>query len=472
MKKQISIIALCLLMGGNMLAQKPWDNGKLQVSNNGHFLQHENGTPFFWMGDTSWLLWQHLDRDEIKKYIEDRKAKGFNVIQCIFHQFFAHKNAYGYYAFANDDITQPIHTPGNDPNDKAQYDYWDHVDYVISLAEENGMYVAIAPTWSQFVLRDKKITPAKAEIFAAHLADYYKSHPNIIWMNGGSAKLDKNEDVWETIGKTIKRFDPNHLMTFHTYGRSQSSDRWHNASWLDVNMFTSGHRNYSQDDTQKAYGEDNWRYAIEDWAKKPAKPTIDGEASYENLHQGLHDHTQPTWTDNDVRRYAYWSVFAGSCGHIYGENSVRQVYVEGRFKAESGAQISFFEALQQPGASQMQHLKNLVLSRPYFERVNAQHLLVDEGEKYDRIIVSRGKDYLMAYNHTGRAFTLKLGNIEGETLNVWWYNPVNGEATSKGTVKNKGEKTFKAPKAKDHTDWVLVLDNAEKSFAAPGKTLQ
>jgi hypothetical protein len=27
-----------------------------------------------------------------------------------------------------------------------------------------------------------------------------------------------------------------------------------------------------------------------------------------------------------VRRYAYWSVFAGSCGHTYGHNAIMQFY--------------------------------------------------------------------------------------------------------------------------------------------------
>lgn len=40
--------ALCANGEGN---RKPWDNGKLTVSNNKRFLQHENGAPFFWLGD-------------------------------------------------------------------------------------------------------------------------------------------------------------------------------------------------------------------------------------------------------------------------------------------------------------------------------------------------------------------------------------------------------------------------------------
>lgn len=471
--KYCIFIFLFALSSNLVYSQKPWDNGKLKISANGRYLQHENGNPFFWMGDTSWLLFQRLNREEVKNYFENRKAKGFNVIQCIFLQSHTHQNPYGDYAYANNDLTQPIHTMGNDPNDAEQYDYWDHVDYVVDLAQQYGFYLAIAPTWSQLVLRDKNITVQKAEIFTAHLADHFKDQPNIIWINGGSAKPNVNTDVWEAIGSTLKKYDPNHLITFHPFGRMQSSERFHADAWLDFNMFTSGHRNYDQDDTAKKFGEDNWKYVLDDLSKSPKKPTIDGEPSYESLPQGLHDHSMPYWNDKDVRRYAYWSVFAGACGHVYGQNSVRQVYKEGENKAESGAKISFFPALDDAGSFQMQYLKKLILSRPYFERVNDQSLLVDEGEKYNRILVTRGNDYLMAYNHTGRDFTLKMGGISGDKVNMWWYNPKTGEIINKGSIKNAGTVKFKAPKNKsENTDWVLVLDDASKGFKAPGIVIE
>lgn len=42
----------------------PWSNGELLVSEEGRYLKHRNGTPFFWLGDTGWLLPERLNRDE------------------------------------------------------------------------------------------------------------------------------------------------------------------------------------------------------------------------------------------------------------------------------------------------------------------------------------------------------------------------------------------------------------------------
>ena len=468
--KKLNILIVLLILSTYINGQAPWDKGKLMVSENSRYLQHENGDPFFWLGDTGWLLFQRLNRGETKLYFENRKEKKYNVIHCIFLQFFHHTNAYGDSAFVNGDMSLPAITPGNDPNDATQYDYWDHVDYMVDLAAQYGIYMAIAPTWSHLVYKDTSITTEKAELFAAHLANHFKDKPNIIWINGGSSKGERNTDIWELIGSTIKKNDPNHLMTFHPFGRMQSSTWFNNSSWLDVNMFVSGHRNYKQDNTDTAFGEDNWRYAMNDLSKIPLRPTLDGEPSYENLPQGLHDQTQPYWVASDVRRYAYWSVFAGACGHVYGENTVRQVHLQGVNKPESGAKLDYFEALNAEGAFQMQYLKNLVLSRPYFERFNDQSVVVgDEGEKYEHILVSRGNDYLMAYTYTGREFTIQMGKISGEKVNAWWYDTRTGEAYNIGEYTNKGTATFNPPGVKfNGNDWVLVLDNVAKKFDKPG----
>ena len=56
-------VSFFLIMTFSSHAQ-PWEqHGPLGVSENGHFLVHEDGTPFFWTGDTPWALFT-LDRLE------------------------------------------------------------------------------------------------------------------------------------------------------------------------------------------------------------------------------------------------------------------------------------------------------------------------------------------------------------------------------------------------------------------------
>nr|GFC05114.1 hypothetical protein [Tanacetum cinerariifolium] len=205
----------------------------------------------------------------------------------------------------------------------------------------------------------------------------------------------------------------------------------------------------------------NWKYQQADYALKPVKPSIDGEPSYEGIPQGLHDITQPRWTDADVRRYGYWSVFAGAFGYTYGQNSVMQMHSSFDKGSAYGSSELWSSAIHAPGSAQMQYLKDLMLSRPgYFERVPDQSLIAgDAGQKYNRLLATRGKNYAFIYTYNGREMKVNLGKIAGAKVKASWYSPRDGKTTAIGTFANKGTREFNPPgEQKDGNDWVLVLD--------------
>lgn len=53
---------------------------RLKVSKNNRYLVKEDGSPFFYLGDTAWELFHRLNREEADLYLRNRAAKGFNVI--------------------------------------------------------------------------------------------------------------------------------------------------------------------------------------------------------------------------------------------------------------------------------------------------------------------------------------------------------------------------------------------------------
>ncbi len=113
-----------------------------------------------------------------------------------------------------------------------------------------------------------------------------------------------------------------------------------------------------------------------------------------------------------------------------------------------------------PGASEMIHLKNLMLSQSFFERVPDQSLIVTNGKKYDFLAATRGKKYALIYNYNGRNMEINAGKIEGKNISAQWFNPRNGSYTNIGTFKNSGIITFDPPgEMQDGNDWVLVLES-------------
>ncbi len=429
---------------------------EIEVSENGHFFQTADGSPFFWLADTGWLTFKKLDREAINTYFEDRKNKGFNIIQIMTMHSEEMVNIYGDSAVVNKDVSKPLVTEGSRFKNPDEYDFWDHVDYALDLAEDKNLFLALVPIWGTSV-KGGKVNLEQAKAYAAFLADRFKSRKNIIWLNGGDTPGEENKAIWNAIGNILHAKNPKWLITFHPFGRTDSSDNYHHEEWLDFNMFQSGHRRYDQETTGRMYAQDNYKFVNVDFNLKPTKPTLDGEPSYEGIPQGLHDTLQPLWNSNDVRRYAYWSVFAGGAGFTYGHNAVMQMFRPGD-KPAYGNKKAWSDAINDPGAKQVHHVKDLILSFDYFNRIPDQTLVVNQGEKYQYMAATRGNDYALIYTYTGREMTIQMGKIEGAEVKASWFNPRNGESTSIGTFHNTGSLDFDPPgDPKDGNDWVLVL---------------
>jgi len=444
MKKYFTIALLFATLFSNAQLQP------LKVSVNKRYFATKDGKPFFWLGDTGWLLFKKCTKEEAIKYLDDRKAKGFNVIQVMLLHELNITDAYGDSALLNKNIATP--------NLKGKYNFWDNVDFVIEEASKRNIYMALVPIWGGNI---KSVSVEQTKIYAAFLAERYKKKSNIIWLNGGDIKGGDALDKWNMIGNTIRSIDKNHLIGFHPRGRNSSSAWFHNEAWLDFNMFQSGHKSYEQDTASNEtlhYGEDNWRYVNEDYKLTPIKPTFDGEPSYENIPHGLHDSAEKRWTADDVRRYAYWEVFAGGAGFTYGNNSVMQFYRKGHKDMSFGANKNWDDELNTPGAGQMKYLKELMLSKSYFDRMPDQSLVVDNGEKYNRIMATQGKGYAMFYVYNARLFTIATTKLNFLPKKATWFNPVDSQV-----IVIKGYKsttnTFDPPgEKKNGNDWVLILE--------------
>ena len=213
MKKTLLTVLLALLTAtATQAAKKPWENGRLTVR--GQYLVHENGTPFFWLGNTAWLLPERLNRDEVEFFLTRESEEGYNVEQIqVLDSNYPTFNVFGRQAFDDSFDFEPYTRPG-------EYGYWDHLDYIVEMAERMGIYIAMDCIWGGQV---KRLTPEKAAKYGRFLANRYKDRPNIIWMIGGDIMGDKGMDSWEALARAIKAVDKVHLMTFHPRGRTTSA---------------------------------------------------------------------------------------------------------------------------------------------------------------------------------------------------------------------------------------------------------
>lgn len=490
MSKIVLILYFLLIPAYYCYSQPAIKHGRIKVSDsNPHYLQYEDGTPFFWLGDTGWEMFLRLSREDAKWYIDIRKNQGFNIIQAVLITEFEGINKKGYYnnlPFIDGNPENPDLNSDSSLKDKDSHRYWDNIDSIVKYSEDKGMYLALLPCWGEYVIpREGKLlfkTRDQAYNYGWFLGNRYRHNKNIVWMLGGDRLPDEypgSAEIWRAMAKGIangtngvkdKEGKTDYSTTCMTYHSYASSSQWFkNDDWIDFYSWGSYHSDF--------YLSRSYQQASSDWNLTEPRPTLNSEPAYE-MHSVNWIEGNGYFMPYDVRDIAYWSVFAGACGHTYGNHCVWQFY-DGKREPVTFANVNWKKAIFSPGAEQMKYLRQLIESRPMMELEPDNSLITgDNPGGSGHIQAIKGKSFAFIYLPTGYVPLVKLGRISGKQIRAWWYNPRNGESTLIGEYENRGEKKFDVPQISRemdwlHTgrgcDWVLVIDDASINYKAPGK---
>ncbi len=459
----------------------------IRVDGTGHFLQTENGEPFFWLGDTAWQLVHATTREECSYYLHARARQGFTVIQTVVLSEFdglERPSALGLRPFLNGDPAKPVDA------------YFDRVVEIVKEAESLGLYVALVPAWGDKltapwgkgprVFRNDNLPVARQ--YARYLGSKLRGHSNVIWMLGGDrpariagmrneylrkmavdAGFTADQDwtpIWREFAAGLAEgMGGSPLITYHPQGGPESSSvMLEGEPWLSINGMQSGHGG--------GHDVPVWEWVARDYDLKPAKPTLDLEPNYE-------DHPFNPWPrwdpatgyfrDHDVRKQTYRSVFAGAAGVTYGHHAVWQ-FAGLRNGVENFADRDWMNALDRPAGRQMQFLKNLMLSRPYFSRIPDQSLIAgDPGAGGFHLQATRDREGSFVFVYfplNDLTAALNLTALKPKRWIAWWFDPRSGIATRIGEIEGGKTVSFRSPSY--GPDWVLVLDDANSNVPLPG----
>ena len=399
-------------------------------------MQWQDGTPFFYLADTGWTMLARLDREEMDFYLQERAAKGFNVVQTmgiIEFDGLHTPNREGHVPLHNDDPTTPNEA------------YWQICDYAVERAGEIGIVLAIVPAWGDKWYRRRGagpeiFTPENAFAYGKWLGERYKDQ-TVMWLLGGDREFlnETHLEITRQMARGIQSGDGGrNLISVHPASHESSSLHFHDEDWLDFSMWQSGHH-YFDEITNKFI---EW-----DYHRKPPKPVLDGEPCYEDHPAGkMAMDPKPYFSDYEVRKAIYRAVFAGACGATYGANGVFQNHREGMVKG-FGVRLEWRDALNLPGSSQLKYLRRLLESKPYFSRVPRPDLVENN------TLVATGDaqgSFALVYLPRGGKVEVKPGLMRG-AASCEWFDPRTGEATP---VEAPSDDLFEAP---DGRDWVLCL---------------
>ena len=114
-----------------------YKHGPLRVSDDRRYLQHRDGTPFFWLGDTAWNGALKSDPGSWEIYLADRVAKGFTGVQFVATQWLA--------GAGNADLRTAYQGVDRISIDPVFYQW---MDQRINSLNEHGLIAAPVLLWS------------------------------------------------------------------------------------------------------------------------------------------------------------------------------------------------------------------------------------------------------------------------------------------------------------------------------------
>jgi hypothetical protein len=423
---------------------------KLKVSANGRYFVDQDGKPFFYLGDTCWLLFQRLNREEVDEYLKDRASKGFNVIQAYVIRGLAERHPDG-----NRSLLKEPPFLDRDPA-KPNEAFFRNVDWVVNRANELGLVMGLvtAKSWHVNKHPEKVFDEKNAYTFGKFLGERYKNNA-VLWYPGGDSAPGKDEAVWVAMARGLKDGSGGtHLVSYHGSGQTSSSSWFHKADWLDFNSVQSGH----------GWGAKTYRFIDKDYALKPAKPTVDMEPPYENHPTGA---KTPRIDSHQVRKGAYWNVLAGAAGHGYGALDLFWLYEDSDGPFPKNGFQHWRKAMAYEGSRQVGYMRRLFELRPWYELVPDQGLVIagrGEGEELVRAARAVDGSFAIVYVPYGRPVGVKMDRISGKTVKAQWYDPRKGTWRLIGEYPNTVARDFTAPTRGEKEDWVLVLEDAARKY--------
>nr|CAA9254396.1 GH140 [uncultured Armatimonadetes bacterium] len=415
----------------------------LRVSANGRHLVRPDGAPFFWLGDTAWLLFQMTTREDADLYLKTRARQGFTVIQAALVMGeervggTLRPNVFGKLAFQGGDPARPDVTPGATPKPSTHYDYWDHADYIVERAGAHGLTLGLLPLFVGYRGDGYRyLTPDNASDYGRFLGRRYRDKSHVFWILGGDNTPDTEPKraVWErmargiAVGASGSEDYGRTLMTYHINGGASSSQWFHTAPWLDFNM-------------TQVWGSEKDIYpaVARDYGLAPVKPCGLGEGSYEN---GPQYPTRPI-DALKVRRQAYWSYLAGGY-HTYGNTDTWNF---GSYKPE--ASQDWKAALRSPGAASLSVLARLFRTLEWWKLSPEPTAIAGGAGSPGELSVamrSAEGDRMLAYLPAPSTISLRLDRITASrAARATWIDPRTGARSAVGAFPTAAPHAFTTP---------------------------
>ncbi len=419
-------------------------HGHVKVSENRRYFVRADGTPFFWLGDTHWMMadFERLHENnapqapaglsQFEQLLDDRVAKGFTVYQ-------------NYFA-------------GHDPHwwRDAQYAcldparFRDVLDPMIAKVVDRGLVVAQGIGLYVTAL---KVPHESLARLAEYVAARYGAYP-LVWFTGQEVNLPPRNgqpvtdlEGWEGAARTYAETNG--------YGQPVGGHMfpgrptvWGDQPWHTWFPLQGGHTGVGPRTVA------DYRFY---WDFEPRKPFLETEAMYEQILCG------PRYAnDADVRQVAWKAWLNGSYGFTYGAAAVwlfKWDRADDRGHSYN-PDTWWYDGMNLPGSTQVG------LQRRFLENIDWWRLTPRFGDPTwcafldpeRTVLASIGAELAVVYAYGPG---LRLGELRGldpaASYAAWWHDPRTGTGYRIADGIDAEGGVWSPPLKPSPEDWVLVV---------------
>jgi len=420
--------------------------GRIMRERGNYYMNHQDGSPFFWQGCTAWNGGLKSTPEEWEKYLGHRADHGYNVIQLVGTQWRGcDQNSEGEVAFTGSGRIRI--NPG----------FFRHFDSKMDRVNAHGHVAGLVLLWALPFGTGMELSPGyylpdkEAILLARYMVARYGAH-HVVWILGGDGQFyGELEDRWLHIGREVFKDKPQGLSTLHPHGVSWLGDIYGKEEWFDIDGYQSSHGTGAR--TVNFIN----RTIARGWDMNPPKPVINLEPCYEQIRNAIFE--------DDVRNACYWSVFAAPpSGITYGANGIWPWLREGekplnhRYTPEVD---TWDRSIELPGSGQIGYLGAFMRSFSWWNLLPAQQLLLEQPGREDyrrHLAVLKSKDSQQILVYFPLKMQAKLLLPTGSSYRAAWYNPVNNELLK--AIINTNGRIMEADNPFEK-DAVLVLTGVE-----------
>ncbi|MBI3909443.1 MAG: DUF4038 domain-containing protein [Armatimonadetes bacterium] len=429
-------------------------HGPLRAAESRRYLEHCDGTPFFWLGDTWWMgLCRRLRfPGDFQLLVADRVAKGFTVIQIV-------AGLYPDMPAFDERGASEAGYPWGQGYAHINPAYFDMADMRIHSLVRAGLVPCLVGCWGYY------LTWMGVERMKRHwrnLIARYGAYP-VVWCLAGEGAMpfylsdNPERDVqnqrrgWTELAAFVRQIDPyHHPVTIHPVdsARRQVED----ASVLDFDMLQTGH------DDRKSIAR-TVSEVTGSYASAPTMPVINGEVCYEGIGEACRQ---------EVQRFMFWvCLLSGACGHTYGANGIWQVNTkESPFGPSphgmSWGDTPWEEAYQLPGSGQLGIARRLLERYAWWRFEPHPEWAAPRWSEQNYVApyaagIPGEVRILFLPTYTSR---VTVTGIERDVhYHAFLFNPINGREHDLGAVAPDEEGNWQlGGRLPIFQDWVLVLE--------------